>query len=242
MATHSYEGPISVDAASRIVTQTRAARRSSVDLELLAHDLNRRLYQYAIYNDLDKGSRSEAFKLLKNVAARSKSLHMAVTDPRFRTQIPRLVKAAAEIDGSGGQFQDLGFAPWFSDFGHIQYATSEQVVQRSLAGLGHFSEIAKKAVRGGPSPKLKRSAIETLVAKWLPEIFNKHFGARFGAGTAGDSAAEGPGLRFVLACLGEAAILAPNGKKYSAETVRTYWHTARRGKSRRIPDNSRKKS
>src|SRR5260370_37180948 len=88
---------------------------------------------------------------------------------------------------------------------------------------------------------LPMSPMRILIGNGLPHFFEKYFGRRFGAGTAGDRRADGPGIRFVRACLAAASITRPDGKPYSEETIRTYWQDAQK-RQRRATDKSRKRS
>jgi hypothetical protein len=112
-------------------------------------------------------------------------------------------------------------------------------VPRLLTAITLINRWAIGALKSYQVPKNRYSGIELLVAQGLPHIFKKHFGKPFGAGTAGDRGADGPGIRFVLATLTAAFITRQDGKPYSAETVRTYWQNTQKKRSRRTPDKHR---
>jgi hypothetical protein len=84
------------------------------------------------------------------------------------------------------------------------------------------------------------SAIEMLIGNSLPGFYKMYFGKRFGAGTAGGSYPNGPGIRFVRACLSAASVTRPGGEPYSNGTIRKYWANSQTLKFRRTPDKRHK--
>jgi hypothetical protein len=70
-----------------------------------------------------------------------------------------------------------------------------------------------------------------LLTRALPRVYEKHFHRRFGRSTV-DERRTGPGVRFVMAAAELVGIYKPDGKPYSAETLRTAEREIRKRKER----------
>jgi hypothetical protein len=118
---------------------------------------------------------------------------------------------------------------------------SEPGIARIASSVRLLKKLTVLAIKSRP-PKATNSAVEMLTASLLPYIFERNFEVKFGIGTQGARGTDGPGVRFVLACLDASGIKQASGEKYSAETIRTYWQNRRKGKMRRRePDKASKK-
>jgi len=242
MTIHSYEGPILPKVAAEIVNNTSAPINRKVDHVALAHDLNRVVHWYSEYRMMDAQSHAETGKLLKAIAAHSRTLSKILFSPKYsRTTSFMLAQAADRIDPGGQGLEPLGLRPQvvFPD-DSVEFSHSE-VFFLIKQGLPHLADWADEAIRLTKDARFPQSPLEALVAVQLPRVYATHFGLPFGAGTSGDSRPDGPGIRFVLGFMNAASIKQKNGKPYSAETIRTYWSKSRAGKGRREPDKIREK-
>jgi hypothetical protein len=241
MTIQPWHKPIDEKSAAEIIRETRAPTEPKINLVQLADDLNMILEHCAWQWRLDLVASRQSRKVLEvfdSIARRLKvalgtSKNALVLQSFFLTYAPR-------VGVSEQMYRDLGIGP-------AEPGTPAEFDQRVvLAILRVFAAInllchwTDGMLNKSRVPKLSYSAIEILVAQWLPRYYEKYFAQQFGAGKGGKAKAGGPGIRFVLACLKAAEIKGPNGKPYSAETVRRYWQIVRKRSPRRRADKSHK--
>lgn len=238
MRERRWYTPINESAAADIVKQTQASGSPNVNTDLLAVNLNETFRCMETQWRLDLTSSRQSYKSLEAFASRMTKLERDLTSVALQENLTsggHLAGASDEV------YQSLGLEPvapdsfWFDP-------RVELTVARLLTATRLMRCWAKAAVDEPQYSGGKFTAIEMLVGQGLPHFFEKHFGKRFGAGTAGDRSANGPGIRFVQACLAAASITRPDGKPYSVETIRTYWQNAQKHRYRRATDKSRKKT
>jgi hypothetical protein len=239
MVTSSMRRKINETAAADIVRQTRATASHNVDTERLAEDLNCTFWCFERERTDDLVASQQARKSIEKFASRMRKLERDLTESRLAPVLQTgLMRGACQVGATDEVYQALGLPedpdkPWDP---RVKLA-----VPRLLTAVGLMAHWARAAM-DAPVAMSRMSAIEMLIGISLPHFYKMHFGKPFGAGTAGDRRADGPGIRFVRACLAAAAITRPDGKPYSEETIRTYWANAQTLRFRRGADKSRKKS
>jgi hypothetical protein len=227
---------VDAESASHIIKRTRAPTDHRISPEKLAKDLNWAFFGYIANASIDARSRAQSYRNLKLITSRAKALNLALVNSEDVR--PYIGHAAVSLWQSEGRakFKNLVAALWSPEAEERIGATD--AVSIAYKAIELFVEWGEEAIRRGPPRKPSLSPIEELIAVTLPQIYLDHFWLRFGAGTAGDSQASGPGIRFVIASLDAGSITGKGGRSYSVETVRTYWQNIQRGKRRRAPDKT----
>jgi hypothetical protein len=227
---------VDAESASDIIKTTRAPMVHRVSPEDLANDLNLAFFGYIADASIDARSRAQSYRNLKLITSRAKALNLALANSEdVRPYIGHAALALWRSEGRA-KFDNLVAAIECPE-------AEERIGARDAVSIAYkaielFVEWGEEAIRRGPPKKPSLSPIAELIAVTLPRIYVDHFWLQFGAGTAGDSQASGPGIRFVIASLRAGSITGKGGKSYSAETVRTYWQNIQRGKRRRTPDKT----
>ena len=225
MSSRPWYKPIDKAAAAQIVAHTRFLRSPEIDTEVLADGLNLRFHAIDLRRRYDIASSKEAFKSLEVFVSRMSRIENDLLKSKQALALQtQLQWGGYGVGASDDVYKAIGLEPpdEMNPFGDDRV---ELAVPRLLKAISLVTQWAKAAL-DSPRIPLQGSAVEILVGQALPDLFEKHFGTRFGAGTAGDRGAEGPGIRFVLASLTAASITRPDGKAYSAETIRTYWQNS----------------
>jgi hypothetical protein len=182
------------------------------------------------------GSR-QAYKIFKVFADRITKLERDFTHSKHAALLQTsLILGAYEVGLTDEAYQVLGLD-------HLDLGRSIMLNPRALISvIGLVARWARAASDSYRSRTEHVPRIELLIGVALPQLFQEQFGKRFGAGTAGDSRANGPGIPFEQACLAAASITRLDGKPYSEETIRTYWQKQQKGsgKRRRAPEKMQK--
>jgi hypothetical protein len=228
--------PIDKHGATEIVNKTRAAETQKVDIAGLEDDLNIALNHCEWQWKLDIAAARGSRKSLEAFVGRVRKIENDLIKSKHAAALQALLTLGAMNVGASDDFyQALGLGP--DESGNPFFDQRIDVaIPRLLTAIALLRSWAKGALNRSGVGRSRYSALETLVAQFLPHLFKRHFGKPFGAGTAGNRVADGPGIRFVLATLTAASITRQNGKPYSAETVRTYWQNAQKQRSRRAPE------
>jgi hypothetical protein len=238
MRERRWYKPIDELAATEIVRQTRASGTSNVDVHLLTADLNVLFSDMEAQHRLGLTTSRKSYKSLEAFASRITKLERDLITSLALQE--RLMHGGYGVGASDEVYQSLGQRVIDPDFPVWLDVRVKLTLPRLLTAISLMRRWAKAALNG-PHISSSTSAIEMLIGQGLPHFYEKHFGKKFGAGTAGDRSADGPGIRFIRACLAAASVTRPDGKPYSVETIRTYWQNARKRRRRRAPDKSREK-
>jgi hypothetical protein len=207
-----------------------------VNAASLTSDLNDLLAGCDWLRRLDATANADAPKGLKAFASRVRKVEQDFTISKNAIPLQTfLILAATKLTNPNELFQALGIGPSTDPRTPIEFDERVNLAVQKLAEATTVLSVwARTAARTNVKTEKNRySAVEILISQGLPHLFKKHFGQAFGAGTAGDRGADGPGIRFILACFAAASITRDDGQPYSAETVRTYWSNFRRRKDRR---------
>jgi hypothetical protein len=239
MSLRPWYKPIDKAAASQIVAQTRVLRCPEVDTELLTDDLNFLFHLVDGFRRNDIASSKEALKALEVFASRMTRIENDLLKSKQALALQtNLAWGGDRVGTTDDVYRAVGLEPpdEMPPFGDPRV---ELAIPRLVKAISLATRWARAAVDSPPG--LRYSPMEILVGQGLPHFFEKHFGRQFGGGTAGDRGAEGPGIRFVLATLTAASITRPDGKKYSPETIRTYWQKSAYRRQREAPEKIPKK-
>ena len=240
MNVRTWYSPVTETAAADIIRKTRIPSGRNPDPSALAGDLNDIFlfcqWQWRLQFSTSRKAREAATVF----ASRTKRLNDEFEDPKFSSAIESfLIFGGHKLGAPNETYRQFGIEDIDPDTPLEFDQRVEFIVPRLFAAISLIAKWARAGIRqmevGSP-----RSAIEILIGQGLPFLFEKHFKRSFGAGTAGDVEADGPGIRFVIACLKAGSITRSDGKPYSVETVRTYRQEFKAKKFRRS-DKSRKK-
>jgi hypothetical protein len=222
--------PIDESAAAKIVRQTRASGRRKVDTEKLAEDLNYLFLSIWCYWSYDLAGSRQGIKSIKTFASRITKLERDLAKPRLASVLrTSLILGGYEVGATNEDYQALGLQSKDPDT-PIERDPRVMIIEPQLLAAVRLMGRWARAAVDKPVPRdLPMSPIRILIGQGIPQLFEAHFGKRFGAGTAGDRRANGPGIRFVRACLAAASFTRPDGKPYSEETIRTYRQDVKKG-------------
>jgi hypothetical protein len=247
-----FYAPITESAAAEIVKLTwPKGSPNNVNNEELADLLNYIFSGFERHRRLDLVATRQARKSIGEFATRMTKLEQDLTKLKHAAVLQAaLILGGCEVGAAGEVYQALGLQPmdldtplvsiWSIDGGLREFDPRVEVtVPRLLTAVSLMKRWANAAV-DAPVVMSRISAIEMLIGNSLPGFYKMYFGKRFGAGTAGGSYPNGPGIRFVRACLSAASVTRPGGEPYSNGTIRKYWANSQTLKFRRTPDKRHK--
>jgi hypothetical protein len=233
MNARRWYNPVTKTAATEIIKKTRISCDLPPDPVALAQDINVAFSSCEWLWRLQFSGSRTAHKIATTFASGAKRLNDQINDAKCFRPIETFVIFGAHAIGAPNEtYRQFGIEDIDPRTPIELDSRVEVIVPKLMAAVSLIAKWARAGLKqreiGSP-----RSAIEILIAQALPYFFTKHFEHPFGAGTAGDKNADGPGIRFVMACLEAGSIRRSDGEAYSAETVRTYWQAFKAKKLRR---------
>jgi hypothetical protein len=228
MVIRRWFKPIDENSAAKIVRETRVRGRSKVDLKKLSDDLNLVLEAVEDYWRVDLARSRRSRKKLEIVDATVRKLRTALINSDDAPGLQGYLLSCAHEATSEQFYRDLGFGPLEDPDEEPAWDPRKPlVVSRVLVAIDLLSRWTARALKWDwPLPRSTYSPV-ILASMHLPAFYEEHFGQPFGAGSGSKDVSDGPGIRFIRATLTAADITAPNGKPYSAETIRTYCQIGR---------------